>query len=427
MRKDRRAFIFVMDSFGIGSAPDAEKFGDAGADTFGHIAAQCLAGKADKEGLRQGPLHIPNLLALGLGEAHKAATGHYAPGVGAVELKGGFYGAAAEQSHGKDTPSGHWEMAGVPVKWDWGFFPDETPCFPQALTDALIREAELPGVLGNKHSSGTVVLDELGEEHIRTGKPIVYTSADSVFQIAAHEEHFGLERLYAVCAIARTLVDEYNVGRVIARPFVGEKAGVFKRTGNRKDLAVPPPEPTLLVRVQEAGGNVVSIGKIGDIFAHCGTGKIIKATGNPDIMDKTLHAMHSAPGGSLVISNFVDFDMEYGHRRNVAGYAAALEHFDRCIPDMLAALKPGDIVLLTADHGCDPTWQGTDHTREYVPVLGFGPSLPPTDIGLRDSFADIGQTVASHLGIAPLNAGLDLYGEFVDDEDDTGQSRRHSA
>lgn len=425
MRKDRRAFIFVMDSFGVGAAPDADKFGDVGADTFGHIAAECAAGRADREGVRQGPLKLPNLLALGLGELHKAATGSYAAGMEAVELKGGFYGAAAEKSYGKDTPSGHWEMAGVPATWDWGFFPAEEPSFPKALTDALIQQANLPGILGNKHSSGTVVLDELGEEHIRSGKPIVYTSADSVFQIAAHEEHFGLERLYEVCKIARKLVDEYNVGRVIARPFLGEKPGEFKRTGNRKDLAVPPPEPTLLQRVDEAGGNVISIGKIGDIFAHIGTGKIVKATGNPDIMEKTLDAMRSAPGGSLVLSNFVDFDMEYGHRRDVVGYAAALEYFDRRLPELMAEMEPGDIVFLTADHGCDPTWQGSDHTREYVPVIGFGPSLPPTDIGLRETFADIGQTIASHLGIDPLNAGTDLYGEFVDDED--AKPRRNSA
>lgn len=425
MRKDRRAFIFVLDSFGIGAAPDAESFGDVGADTFGHIAAECTAGRADVEGLRKGPLQIPNLLSLGLGEAHKAATGSYATGVGEVEQKGGFYGAAAEKSYGKDTPSGHWEMAGVPVEFDWGMFPAAEPSFPKALTDALIEQAGLPGILGNKHSSGTVVLDELGEEHIRTGKPIIYTSADSVFQIAAHEQHFGLERLFELCKIARKLVDEYNVGRVIARPFLGEKPGEFKRTGNRKDLAVPPPAPTLLQRVEEAGGNVISIGKIGDIFAHIGTGKIIKATGNADIMVKTLDALENAAGGSLVISNFVDFDMEYGHRRNVAGYAAALEHFDRHIPDMFAALEAGDIVFLTADHGCDPTWQGTDHTREFVPVLGFGPSLPPIDIGRRETFADIGQTIASHLGIAPLAAGTDLYGEYVDDADK--KSRRSTA
>lgn len=416
MRKDRRAFIFVLDSFGIGSAPDAARFGDAGADTFGHIAAACAAGKADQPGLRQGPLHIPHLLALGLGEAHFKATGHYVDGAEGVELKGGFYGASAERSLGKDTPSGHWEIAGIPVDWDWGYFPNTIPSFPVELTEALIRESQLPGILGNKHASGTVILDEFGEEHIASGKPIVYTSADSVLQIAAHEEHFGLEKLYELCAIARKLVDPYNIGRVIARPFKGERAGEFKRTANRKDLAVPPPRPTLLERVEQAGGNVISIGKIGDIYAHKGTGKIIKAAGNAEIMEKTLMAMRSAPNGSLVFSNFVDFDMEYGHRRNVVGYAAALEHFDACIPDMLDELQPGDLVFLTADHGCDPTWAGTDHTREYVPVLGFGPSLPPTDIGLRETFADIGQTVAAHLGINALEHGTDLFGECVDEK-----------
>ncbi|MCH2546785.1 MAG: phosphopentomutase [Alphaproteobacteria bacterium] len=415
MRKDRRAFIFVLDSFGVGAAPDAAKFGDEGSDTFGHIAKACAEGKANGDGLRDGALRIPHLLSLGLGEAHKSATGSYAAGVEAVELKGGFYGAAAEKSYGKDTPSGHWEMAGLPVEWEWGFFPDTSPCFPEELVNALIDQGGLPGVLGNVHSSGTVILDALGEEHIRTGKPIIYTSADSVFQIAAHEKHFGLDRLYELSYLARKLVDEYNVGRVIARPFTGECAGDFKRTGNRKDLAVPPSEPTLLLRVEQAGGNVISIGKIGDIFAHQGTGKIIKATGNAEIMEKTLDAIKQAVGGSLVVSNFVDFDMEYGHRRNVAGYAAALEHFDRYIPAMMAALKPGDIVFLTADHGCDPTWSGTDHTREYVPVLAFGPSLPPINVGLRETFADIGQTIASHLGIDPLNAGVDLYGECIND------------
>lgn len=415
MRKDRRGFIFVMDSFGIGEAPDAAKFGDVGGDTFGHIAEWCAAGKADRDGVRSGPLKLPNLLALGLGEAHHAATGRYVHGAEGVAVTGGFYGAAAELSAGKDTPSGHWEMAGVPVMFDWGMFPAEEPSFPKALTDALIEQANLPGILGNKHSSGTVVLDELGEEHIRTGKPIVYTSADSVFQIAAHEQHFGLERLYEVCKIARKLVDEYNVGRVIARPFAGEKAGEFKRTPNRKDLAVPPPSPTLLQRVEEAGGQVISIGKIGDIFAHIGTGKEIKASGNADIMAKTLDAMKTAAGGSLVISNFVDFDMEYGHRRDVVGYAAALEYFDSKLPEMMAQLEPGDLVFLTADHGCDPTWPGSDHTREYVPVIGFGPAIPPTNVGLLESFADIGQTLAHHLGIPALDHGKDLHEAFLND------------
>lgn len=411
MNKNKRAFLLVLDSFGIGEAPDATRFGDQGADTFGHIAAFCAAGKADKEGVRKGPLQLPNLLKLGLGEAHYAATGRYVPGAEGVKVTGGFYGACAELSVGKDTPSGHWEMAGVPVDFDWGMFPATEPSFPKALTDALIEQAKLPGILGNKHSSGTTILDELGEEHIRSGKPIVYTSGDSVFQIAAHETHFGLDRLYEVCKIARKIVDDYNIGRVIARPFLGEKPGSFKRTGNRKDLAVPPPHPTLLECVEKAGGNVISVGKIGDIFAHIGTGKIVKATGNADIFDKTMTTF-DAPGGSLVVSNFVDFDMEYGHRRDVVGYAAALEYFDKRLPEIQAALKPGDIVFLTADHGCDPTWPGSDHTREYVPLIAFGPGFAPTNVGTRKSFADIGQTIAAHLGIAPLKHGANLLEEF---------------
>jgi phosphopentomutase len=412
MRKDRRAFIYVLDSFGLGAAPDAARFGDEGADTFGHIAAACAAGKADS-GLRQGALHIPHLLSLGLGEAHKMATGRYADSVGATNIQGGLYGAAAELSNGKDTPSGHWEMAGVPVTWDWGYFPQKHNSLPAELLESLIEKAQLPGILGNKHASGTVILDELGEEHLRTAKPIIYTSADSVIQIAAHEQAFGLARLYAVCDIARELANPYHIGRVIARPFAGKKAGEFKRTANRKDLSVAPPEATLLERVTNAGGNVVSIGKIADIFAHRGTGTVVKAHGNAQIMDKTLDAMRHTPEGSLVMSNFVDFDMEYGHRRDVTGYALALEAFDRSIPHMMQLLKTGDMVFLTADHGCDPTWQGTDHTREYVPVLAFGHGLPPRNVGLRNSFADIGQTVASHLEIAPLPAGTDLFGEYT--------------
>ena len=395
-----RAFILVMDSFGVGSAPDAERFGDAGADTHGHIRAFCAAGKADKPGLRQGPLRVPVLDRMGLAAcAALAATGK------AGQASEGCFGVAAEQSKGKDTPSGHWEMAGVPVMSEWGYFPRTVPCFPKALTDALIQRAGLPGVLGNCHASGTEIIEQLGEEHIRTGKPIVYTSADSVFQIAAHETHFGLERLYRICTIARRLVDRWNIGRVIARPFLGEKPGQFKRTGNRHDYATPPPEPTLLDYLQQAGRQVVSIGKVADIFANQGITKQVKADGNMALMDAMLKEAASAPDGSLVFANFVDFDTLYGHRRDVAGYAAALEAFDRRLPELERVLKPGDLAVITADHGCDPTWAGTDHTREYVPVLAFGPAARPGALGRRESFADIGQTLARHLGLPPLKHG----------------------
>lgn len=398
-----RAIVAVMDSFGVGAAPDAVAFGDAGANTFGHILAAAAQGAADRKGVRRGPLAIPELLALGLG--HAAHTVDPALALDLSHPVTGLWGAAAERSRGKDTPSGHWEMMGLPVEFDWGYFPHETPSFPEELIDALIREAGLPGVLGNRHASGTVIIEELGEEHIRSGKPIVYTSADSVFQIAAHETHFGLERLYEVCRIARRLVDAYRIGRVIARPFVGERRGAFVRTGNRKDLATPPHRPTLLNRLEEAGGAVIAIGKISDIFAGSGISRSIKAHGNEAVMDALLAAMDEAGERSLLFANFVDFDTLYGHRRDVAGYAAALEAFDRRLPELRAALKPGDIAVITADHGCDPTFPGSDHTREHVPILAFGPGLDGASIGIRDSFADIGQTLAGHFGLDPLDAG----------------------
>jgi phosphopentomutase len=393
-----------MDSFGIGSAPDAGRFGDAGADTLGHIASACAAGRADIEGARKGALRLPNLTALGLGQAAALATGNLPVGLEAKPQMG-VWGAAREQSKGKDTPSGHWEMTGVPVLFDWGYFPHETPTFPAALTDALARRFDLPGFLGDCHASGTDIIREHGDEHRRTGKPIIYTSADSVFQIAAHEDSFGLERLYEICLGARELVDAYNVGRVIARPFRGESADTYVRTGNRRDYSVPPPAPTLLDRLSERGRTVISVGKIGDIFAHSGTGRIVKADGHAALWDATLRSLAELPDGGLLFTNFVDFDMLYGHRRDVAGYAAALEAFDARLPEFLAALKPGDIAVITADHGCDPTWPGSDHTREYVPVLAFGPNLASGSIGRRDSFADISATLSDHLGLPSGGAG----------------------
>lgn len=398
-----RAFLLVLDGLGVGGAPDAARFGDVGADTFGHIAAGCAAGRGDGHG-RKGPLAIPNLTALGLGDAHRTASGMAPAGMALTSAARGLFGSAAEISSGKDTPSGHWEMAGVPVRFEWGYFTDRENSFPPALLEALIARGKLPGVLGNKHASGTVIIDELGAEHCATEKPIVYTSANSVFQIAAHETYFGLERLYDLCHIARELVDEYKIGRVIARPFIGEP-GSFKRTGNRHDYAVPPPAPTLLDRLAGAGRAVIGIGKIDDIFAHQGVTQVVRADGNADLFDKTLAAAGTAPDGALVFTNFVDFDMLWGHRRDIPGYAAALEYFDRCLPELERALRPGDFVVLTADHGNDPSWAGSDHTREQVPVVGFGPGIPGGAIGVRQGFADIGQTLARHLGIAPLAEG----------------------
>lgn len=406
-----RALLLVMDSFGIGGAVDAKRFGDEGSDTLGHIAAACAAGQADVAGVRSGPLSLPNLEKLGLGLAAEASTGAMPPGMGTVREAEGIYGFAAERSLGKDTPSGHWEIAGVPVTFEWGYFPDTVPSFPPELTQAFIRETGVPGILGDCHASGTQIIDKLGEDHIRSGKPIVYTSGDSVYQIAANETHFGLERLYELCEIARKLVDDYNIGRVIARPFVGDSPADFRRTGNRRDYSTPPPAPTLLDQLVADGGEVFAVGKIDDIYAHSGTTHVIKAHGHDALMEATLKAMEDAGDRSLIFTNFVDFDMLYGHRRDIAGYAAALEHFDARLPELLGRMKDGDVAILTADHGCDPTWPGTDHTRENVPVLAFGPGVKPQFIGKRESFADIGQTIAAHLGLTPLNYGTAFLGQ----------------
>jgi phosphopentomutase len=405
-----RAFIFVLDSFGIGGAADAERYGDVGSNTFGHIAEACAAGKADCKGLRAGPLHVPNMIGLGLGEAARIASGFsFNAGQGPKLSASSFHGAAQEVSSGKDTPSGHWEIAALPVRFDWGYFPDTVPAFPQALTEAMIREGKVPGILANRHASGVTVIEDYGEEHIRTGKPICYTSVDSVLQIATHETHFGLERLYEFCAVVRRLCDPLNIGRVIARPFVGETTATFKRTSNRRDYAVPPPEPTLLDRLTARGSRVIAIGKIGDIFAHRGISEIRKGVGNMAMFDKALSAIDDAGDGDFVFANFVDFDTEFGHRRDVAGYAAALEAFDRRLPEALTRLKPGDLFLLTADHGNDPTWRGTDHTRERIPVIGMAPGLAGGTVGLRPTFADIGETVAEHLGLTPGRHGTSFY------------------
>jgi phosphopentomutase len=386
-----RSFLLVMDSFGIGGADDAAAYGDEGADTLGHIAASR-------------PLRLPNLERLGLAAAAAASTGAWPRGLDRRDAFTGAWGFAEERSRGKDTPSGHWEMAGLPVEFDWAYFPPSSPSFPPAITEPLIARGRLPGLLGNRHASGTQIIEELGEEHLRTGKPIIYTSGDSVLQIAAHEEAFGLERLYDVCGIAREIADPYRIGRVIARPFVGAR-GTFRRTANRHDYAIPPHRPTLLDRLAERGRAVIGIGKIHDIFAGNGVTEAVKAGDNEATFAATLAAARRAADGALVFANFNDFDTLYGHRRDVDGYAAALEAFDGRLAEIEAALRPGDLAIITADHGCDPTYRGTDHTREHVPVLAFGPGVAPRPLGCRDTFADIGQTVAAHLGIPPLDHG----------------------
>jgi phosphopentomutase len=394
-----RAIILVMDSFGIGATADADRFGDAGSNTLGSIARERNASAA-------GPLKLPNLTRLGLMHAAMESAGEFPAGADTDAELIGAYGFASELSSGKDTPSGHWEIAGVPVLFDWGYFTSKTDTFPAELLDKLIERAELPGVLGNCHSSGTTIIAELGEEHMASGKPIVYTSADSVFQIACHEETFGLQRLYDLCDVARELVDDYKVGRVIARPFVGTHGDDFVRTGNRRDLTVLPPSPTLLDKLVDSGGEVISVGKIADIYAHQGVTKKIKATGNAALFDATLEALSSAPDRSIVFTNFVDFDMLYGHRRDVDGYAEALEYFDGRLPELYGLMNDNDVLVICADHGCDPTWQGTDHTREHIPVLVYGAGVAAGSLGKRETFADIGQSLAGFFGLAPLEYGL---------------------
>jgi phosphopentomutase len=407
--------IVVLDSFGIGAAADAEKFADVGADTFGHIAAACATGQADQG--RSGPLHIPNLLKLGLAHASFGATGRWPAvanmGTDAIQAA---YGWAQEISTGKDTPSGHWELTGVPVLFDWGYFPNQQNSFPESLLTALVEQGELPGYLGNCHASGTEILQRLGREHMQTGKPIVYTSADSVLQIAAHEQSFGLQRLYRLCELARELLAPYNIGRVIARPFSGTDETNFKRTSGRRDYSLPPPAPTVLEKLTQAGGEVISIGKIADIFAHIGITQAIKGSGLQELTELTIAAMRSAPENTIIFTNLVDFDSEYGHRRDIAGYARALEYFDTLLPELLASTQPNDLLVLTADHGNDPSWPGSDHTREYIPLLVYQPGIKAVNLGRRESFADLGQTIADYLRLPAMDYGQSFLSQLHRDE-----------
>jgi phosphopentomutase len=386
-----------MDSVGCGGAPDAAAFGDAGANTLAHIAQACAAGRADLR--REGPLKMPNLDGLGLGAAIRLASGDDTPGFGAQPS--GRWGAATEISRGKDTPSGHWELAGVPVPWDWTYFPDTVPAFSPELVALVCKLAGTDGILGNCHASGVPIIEKHCAEHLRTGWPICYTSADSVFQIAAHEEAFGLERLLKLCADLAPHLHAMKVGRVIARPFTGTP-GDFKRTSNRHDYAIAPPAPTLLDWVSGAGRATHAIGKIGDIFSMQGVGRLWKGKNDLDLFDHLDRLGAEAEDGSLTFANFVEFDSLYGHPRDVAGYARALEWFDARAGAFLAQLRAGDLAIFTADHGNDPTFKGTDHTRERVPVICAG--VGAGGIGLR-GFTDVAASVAAHLGILAQGQG----------------------
>ena len=376
--KFERICLLVLDSAGIGEMPDAASWGDAGADTLGHI-------------LESRKVNLPNLQRLGLGNIRSLT------GLAAVEGPTGSFGKCTLKSNGKDTTTGHWEMAGIILKTGFPTFPDG---FPPRIIDEFVSKAAVPGVLGNFPASGTEIIKQLGEEHVRTGKPIVYTSADSVFQIAAHEEIVPIDRLYEICEIARNILrGEDEVARVIARPFLGSTAENFKRTENRHDYAVPPPSDNLLPLLKNKGLDVVCIGKIASIYDSMGVTADLTAKNNEQTIDQTINALNAESRG-LIFSNLVDFDMLYGHRRDTEGYAKALEHFDSRLPEILAALNDGDLLIMTADHGNDPTKEGSDHTREYVPLLVYGRSAKAgVDLGTRQSLSDIGQTVAENFGL----------------------------
>ena len=392
-----RALVLVVDGFGIGSAADADKFGDTGANTLAHIAQAYL----DQTG---NALPLPNLTAMGLDAACQLVSKEAYRIEGPAPVSGAW-AAAAEISNGKDTPSGHWEMTGAPVLFDWGYFPDTENCFPAEFIEQLITETGVPGVLGCCHASGTDIIRELGDEHIRSGKPICYTSADSVFQVAAHETSFGLQRLYEFCETARALLMADNIGRVIARPFIGSDAGSFTRTGNRRDYSVLPPSMTLLDHLSVEGKQVRGIGKISDIFAHRGLTGSTKATGLEALIDETISHLRTSDDDTLIFTNLVNFDQDFGHRRDPIGYANALRYLDLRLADIQQAMRPDDLLFITSDHGCDPTWRGTDHTREYVPLLVWRHNMPSIRLGIRKSFADLGQTLAAYFHIQPLDYG----------------------
>ena len=409
----RRVILIVLDGVGAGELPDASDFGDQGADTLGNLsrAYQKQTGRT---------LSLPNLRNLGIGNITTIAGVEplKSPKSNTEQLpiKAAF-GKASEQSQGKDTTTGHWEMAGLVITHPFPVFPNG---FPESIVNRWISENQLLGVLGNKPASGTDIIHELGEEHIRTGKPILYTSGDSVWQVAAHETTFGLERLYSICKSARKICDELNIGRVIARPFVGKTSADFKRTYHRKDLAQLPPSKTYLDMLCSFGIPTLGIGKISSIYAAQGIQQTIDTEGNTDGMKVLIDQMQKTKEG-LIFCNLIDFDMLYGHRRDVIGFAKALEEFDQALPQITNALNSDDLLILTADHGNDPTYRGTDHTREFIPLLVSSPSLKfknSTNLGIRASFADIGATATHALLGDPFTkhethlAGQSFLGEL---------------
>ncbi|MGI8787135.1 MAG: phosphopentomutase [Pyrinomonadaceae bacterium] len=387
--KFNRICLIILDSVGIGAMADAESWGDKGADTLGNV-------------LKSRKVNLPNLQKLGLGNIRELNE------LPAAENPIGNYGKCALKSNGKDTTTGHWEIAGIILEKAFPTFPQG---FPQRIIEEFVEKANVAGVLGNKTASGTDIIRELGEEHIKTGKPIVYTSADSVFQIAAHEATIPIERQYEICEIAREILSgDVQVGRVIARPFVGASAETFQRTGNRHDYAVPPPE-NLLPLLKNENLDVVCVGKVASVYDSVGVTEDLTAKNNEQSVDQTINALNKNSRG-LIFSNLVDFDMLYGHRRDVEGYAKALEYFDERLPEILDAMREDDLLIITADHGNDPAFRGSDHTREYTPLLVFGKAAARgVNLGIRESLADIGQTIAENFGLQ-IKAGTSFLSEI---------------
>lgn len=404
-----KVVLMIMDSFGVGATPDATRFGDVGANTFTSIAKWRAS--------QNQPLLIPNLSKMGLTEVAKLTdiNNEYPLGIIKSTIENSLYCAASEKSFGKDTPSGHWELMSCPVEFEWGFFNQiyndpilGKSIFPPELMLKWMKLAGVTNSYGNCHASGTEIIKQYGAEHIKTKHPICYTSADSVFQVAAHEEHFGLQRLLDICIMAKEIFNEINIARVIARPFIGD-IGSFTRTGNRRDYTTEPPGETLLDRLVANNRQMISIGKISDIFAHRGVTEKIKADGIQNLCEATISAYKKCADGGMVFTNLVDFDSHYGHRRDVAGYANAIEQYDAWLPTMWEALADEDYLAISADHGCDPTWTGTDHTREYVPVLIYSKKfITAENKGVRDSFADLGQTLAKILNVGEMKFGKSL-------------------
>jgi len=407
----KRVFLIVLDSFGIGSAKDAYKFGDVGANTFGNIVKYCFLNKANNYN-RKGSLYIPNLTSLGLVKVAIASSGKNLLGIQDTCCPIGSYAYAGEISSGKDTSSGHWELAGAPVLFDWDYFSSVINSIPKYLVQDIISTCSLTGVLGNCHASGTTILDEFGEEHISTKKPILYTSSDSVCQIACHEDVFGLKSLYKLCISVRNMFDKKNIkiARVIARPFVGLTKKKFIRTDNRRDFSMVPHRTTVMEKlINEKKGKVIAIGKVSDIYAGKGISRSITAKGIVNLFNVTVQEVKKSKNNTIIFVNFVDFDTLWGHRRDVSGYAKDLEWFDKNLPNLLRLIKDEDLLIITADHGCDPTWTGTDHTRENVPILIYQKSMKSRNLGYRETFSDIGQTLAGYFNLSSMNYGKSMF------------------